>query len=98
MLSRFNGGGPLCLFGTLSLGGGFVPRATFPATGLGPVEVMPNNLQKLASFGRAGANGRIIGSSDGGYTWFDKSGDWATQIAAIGDGSAYRSIRFAFSI
>jgi hypothetical protein len=80
------------------LAGGFVARASFADDTIGPVEVMPLDANKLASFGRAAVNGRIIGSTDGGYTWYDKTGDWATQIAVIGDGSRYSAIRFAYTI
>jgi hypothetical protein len=96
---RFTGSGPLGLFGVFSPGAGFTARATFADDNLGPVAIMPNDSQRLASFGRTGASGaRIMRSADGGYSWYDATGDWATQIGAIGDGSSYKSIAFAFTV
>jgi len=99
MANRTTGAGPVAVFGVVVPGSQPLIRASFSDDDIGPVEVMPSNSQKLCSFGRTAASGgRIMGSQDGGYTWYDKTGDWTTAIGALTDVTEYRSIRFAFTI
>ncbi len=99
MASRTSGTGPQAIFGVIVPGTDPLIRATFGGGTIGPVEVLPSDANKLCSFGRTVAVGaRIIGSDDGGYTWRDKTGDWAASIAPIADGSTYTSIGFASTV